>query len=154
MTAVPMVVPRPAGCDDEVARVHLSSLTIDRCVGTAAFHHKTQRALSVPMAWGHFTRQDDLQTSVERLRDAGLAFEGWVFKYQNPAHSFFSCYQLARLHKVRSNVTVPPVSWHARSVGGSWHQGVQNLPQRAHAALAYCFIKGLAFSCVVGLDHV
>ena len=157
MAAMPMIMPGPARCDDEVAWFHLCTLAINRRVRTMAFHHKTQRALGVAVAGCNFARHDDLQARVQRLGDARLAGEARVFKNQHPAHRLFSADELAGLHQVGADVAVFPVRWMARRVGRRWHQCVQHFPQRTHAVLGNRGVKLLSSRCVRlanGCSHV
>ena len=47
---VAMIVPRPGGCDDEIARLHRRALAIDRGVGAVTLNDEAQRRLRVAMS--------------------------------------------------------------------------------------------------------
>ena len=126
---VAMVVPGPAGRDDEIAGLHRDAFAVHRRIGALAVHDETQRGLRVPVRWRHLARQDQLQTGIERLRDARLSAQRGVLEDQHATHGLLGGDEPPCILKRRPHVGPRPVGRHAARCRFAWNKRVQDLPQ-------------------------
>ena len=125
-----MIVPSPAGGDDEVAGLHGGALAIDSGECAAAFHNEAKCTLGVAVAGGHFAGQNQLQTRIQSLGNAGFAPNAGVFQNQHAAYRLFSSDEFACTHQIGPHLFITPQGGQARRLGVHWHEVVQHLPQR------------------------
>jgi hypothetical protein len=64
-----MIVKRPRRGQDEIAGAHRRSLAIDRGIGTLSFDDEAQCRGHMPVAPGNLSRQHELHSGVQALRD-------------------------------------------------------------------------------------
>jgi hypothetical protein len=127
---VAVVVPAPAGGDDEVAGTHPDALATDGRVGALALYDETQRVGGVPVRGRDLARQDRLQPGEERGRDEARPGQGRVFEHEHAPLGLPRRYQLAGAHEKRPRVAPSP----DRGLGrGAGLEARDALPQRLQA---------------------
>ncbi|MNV79707.1 hypothetical protein D3C71_1732740 [compost metagenome] len=94
--------------------------------------------------------QDQLQSCVQALRDAGLARQAGVLQDEDAAHGFFGGDERAGRHDVVAHVVVLPEGRYAARGGLAGHQIVQGLPQGGHVLFGDARVIGGAISAAVG----
>jgi hypothetical protein len=142
---IAVVVEGPRRRDDEVARVHGDLFAVHRGVGAVAVQDEAQRGLRVAVRRRDLAWQDQLQSGVQAVRDAGASAQAGVFQHQHAALGLARRDELAAfLQPGPDRRPVPQVGLAGR-VGQGRDQPVQHFPQGRAVGAADLRVEGGAF---------
>src|SRR5262245_59523262 len=121
----------PGWCQDEVAWTHRRSFAIDCGVCAAAFNDETNGGRCMTMRRSYFSREDQLDSRIETLRNLGNPAKPWICQNQNSSRCLFCGNQAACFQKQRTDVVgVIPKYGKARGLGFHRKELSQSLPER------------------------
>ncbi len=141
---IAVIVRSPVRRDHEIAAAHDGLLALDRGVSAIAVEHETDRRSGVPVRGRDLARKDQLQTGIERLRDARAAGQGGVFEHEHAALSLLGGDQRTGFDHHLLHFGEAPQRRHARRLGLRRYQAFQHFPERRQILLADAVVIGSA----------
>lgn len=105
---VPMVMPVPNGCQNDVAPFHRHTFPVHRREATVAFDDEPHRERDMSVSWGGLVGHHQLQTAVDGIRGVGRLVPGRIDEHQHASLCLFLGDEFACAQQVGFDVLIAP----------------------------------------------